>query len=81
MSRQSANDTVNNEGAVYRSPGMYLTAEKNPGKPQLGDYQWKLCDHSSPQIGSLTSKLGRWDRTGSQEKSKGQEYYSALYIK
>jgi hypothetical protein len=37
MSRQSANDTVNNEGAVYRSPGMYLTAEKNPGKPQLGD--------------------------------------------
>ena len=23
-------------GAVHRSPGIYLTAEKNPRKPQLG---------------------------------------------
>ena len=24
-------------GAVHRSPGIYLTAEENPGKPQLGN--------------------------------------------
>ena len=24
-------------GAVHRSPGIYLTAEENPRKPQLGD--------------------------------------------
>ena len=23
-------------GVVHRSPGIYLTAEENPGKPQLG---------------------------------------------
>ena len=23
--------------AMYRSPGIYLPAEENPGKPQLGD--------------------------------------------
>ena len=24
-------------GAVHRFPGIYLTTEENPGKPQLGD--------------------------------------------
>ena len=40
QSRLSANDKGNNEmipGAVQRSPGIYLTAERNSGKPQLGD--------------------------------------------
>ena len=35
-----ANDTDDNEmilGAVHRSPGIFLTAEENPRKPQLGD--------------------------------------------
>ena len=35
-----ANDKGENEmipGAVHRSPGICLTAEENPGKPQLGD--------------------------------------------
>ena len=35
-----ANDKVDNEmilGAVHRSPGICLTAEENPKKPQLGD--------------------------------------------
>ena len=35
-----ANDKGDNEmipGAVHRSPDICLTAEKNPGKPQLGD--------------------------------------------
>ena len=36
-----ANDMGDNEmipEAVHRSPGICLTAEKNPGKPQLGDH-------------------------------------------
>ena len=43
VSRQSplsANDKDNNEtipGTLNKSPGIYLTAEKNSGKPQLGD--------------------------------------------
>ena len=28
---------LHNEGAVHRSPGIYLTAEENPGKPQIED--------------------------------------------
>ena len=44
-------------GAVHRSPGICLTAEENPRKPQLGDRLMKgLCDQSSPQIGSLSAK-------------------------
>jgi hypothetical protein len=32
-------------GAVLRSPGIYLTAEENPRKPQLGDRLMKgLCE-------------------------------------
>ena len=32
-------------GAVHRSPGICLTAEENPRKPQLGDRLMKgLCD-------------------------------------
>ena len=47
-----ANDKGDNEmilGAVYRSPGICLTAEENPRKPQLGERQMKgPCDQSSP---------------------------------
>ena len=32
-------------GAVHRSPGICLTAEENPRKPQLGDRPMEgLCD-------------------------------------
>ena len=55
-----ANDKGENEmilGAVYRSPSICLTAEEKPGKPQLVDRLMKgLCDQSSPQMGSLSSK-------------------------
>ena len=55
-----ANDTGDNEmilGVVHRCPGICLTAEENPRKPQLGDRLMKgLCDQSSPQMRSLTSK-------------------------
>ena len=54
------NDKNDNEmipGAVLRSPGICLTAEESPGKPQLGDRLMKgLFDQSSPQMGSLSSK-------------------------
>ena len=55
-----ANDTGDNEmipGAVHKSPGICLTAEEIPGKPQLGDSLMKgLCNQSSLQMGSLSSK-------------------------
>ena len=55
-----ANDKGDDEmipGDVHRSPGICLTAEDNPGKPQLGDCLMKgLCDQSLPQMGSLSSK-------------------------
>ena len=46
QSRLSANDKGDNEiipGAVHRYPGIYLTAEEIPGKPQLGDSRRRLC--------------------------------------
>ena len=44
-------------GTVHRSPGICLTAEENPRKPQLGDRLMKrLFDKSSPQMGSLSSR-------------------------
>ena len=55
-----ANDKGDNEmirGAVYRSPGICLTAEENTRKPELGDRLMKgPCVQSSPQMGSLSSK-------------------------
>ena len=67
-----ANDKGDNEmilGAVHRFPGTCLTAEENPRKPQLGDRLMKgLCDQSSPQMGSLSSNLGLYDRPARQEK-------------
>ena len=54
-----ANDKGDNEmipEAVHRSPGICLTAEENPRKPQLGDRLMKgLSDQSSPhQIVAMT---------------------------
>jgi hypothetical protein len=55
-----ANDNGDNEiipGVVHRSPGICLTAEENPRKPQLGDRQMKgLCDQLLPQMESLSFK-------------------------
>jgi hypothetical protein len=46
------NDKGDNEmisGAMHRSPGICLTAEENPGEPELGDRLMKgLCDQSLP---------------------------------
>ena len=55
-----ANGKCENEmilGAVHISPGICLTVEENPRKPKLGDRLMKgLCDQSSPQMGSFSSK-------------------------
>ena len=55
-----ANDKDDNEmtlGAVHRSPGICLTADENPRKPQLGDCLMKrLYDQTSPQMGFFSSK-------------------------
>ena len=45
-------------GAVHRSPGICLTAEENPGKPQLGGLLMKgLCDQPSPQMECLLLQM------------------------
>ena len=66
-----ANDKGDNEmmpGAVH-DPGICLTVEANPGKPQLGDRLMKeLCDQSLPQKQSLCSnevcRIGQHIRKG-----------------
>ena len=50
-----------------RSPGICFSAEENSGKPQLGDRRRRLCNQTSPQIVSLNSKWGLWNRTARQE--------------
>ena len=55
------NDNGDNEmilGALHRSSGICLIDEENPSKPQLEDCQ-RMCDQSSPQMRSLTSKRGK----------------------
>jgi hypothetical protein len=37
MGNRESKSLTFNTAAVYISPGIYLTAERNPGKPQLGD--------------------------------------------
>ena len=55
-----ANDKGDNElipGSVHKSPGICVMVEENPEKHQLGDRLMKgLCEKSSPQVGSLSSK-------------------------
>ena len=53
-----------------RSPGIYLTAEQNPLKPQQVDHRWRLYNQSSPQMGYLNSKWDWQDHTSFQEGNK-----------
>ena len=56
QSRLSVNDKGDNGMVpvdVHRSPGIYLTAEVKPGKPQIEDCQWRLWDQSSAQMGPV----------------------------
>ena len=71
VSQESTNDESDNEmipGAVYRSPGIYLTAEENSRKPQLKDRLMKrMCHRSSTQMGYFSSIRDPLDRTARQE--------------
>ena len=53
-----SNDKGDNDiqGTGHRSPGIYLIADENPGKPQLGDHRLRLCNKQSPKMGYLASK-------------------------
>ena len=56
---------------MHRSLGICLTAQETPEKPQIGDSLMKgLCDKSSIQMGSLTYKWRKQDRTARQEGKK-----------
>ena len=70
VSRLSVNDKDDNEilpRVVYRSLGICLKAEENPGKLPLGDRQLYLCYQSSLQLDSLTCKWGVYIHTVHQE--------------
>ena len=73
FSRQSANGKGDNEiipGAVYRSPGICLTVEKIPGKPQLGDHLMKAVRPviASKGVPYLQMRSVRLHSTSGREK-------------
>ena len=72
-----ANGKVNNEmilGVVHTSPGICPTAEEYPRKLQLGDHLMKgLCDQSSPQMESLSSRTVGSYGTSEREKEGKKE--------
>ena len=71
-----ANDKGDNEmilRAVHRSPGICLTAEENPRKPQLEDGPMMgLCDQSSPKWGQFppneANRIAQHVRKGERRK-------------
>ena len=58
---------------MYRSPGIYLTAEENPGKPQLGDcvtsnrFKWGLFPPNK------VSRIAQHVRKGEGRKEEKDE--------
>jgi hypothetical protein len=67
-----ANDKGDNEMILGRSHGIFLTAEENPRKSQLGDRLMKgLCDQSSPQMRSVGSHSTSRKRDGKKEGKVG----------
>ena len=83
-----ANDKSDNEmilGALHRFPGICLTAEENPGKPQLGPRLVKGCATShrlkwehfpSNEVGISHSTLG-----GEKEGKDRCDYILNLALK
>ena len=61
--------------AAHRSPGIFLKAEENPEKPQLGDRLMKgLCNQSQTSNGIpfLQTRSGRsQSRSGREKGGKG----------
>ena len=63
QSRLSVSDKGDNDmisGAVNRSPGIYLKAEENPGKLQLGDSRLRRTTSHCPKWGSLPLNEVGW---------------------
>ena len=73
-----ANDKGDNEmilGTVHRSPGICLTAEETPRKPQLGDRRMKGCatSHRLKWVRFLQMRsVGSHVRKG-EERKEGQD--------
>ena len=58
-----------------------LQLRKTPGKPYLGDSLMKgLCDQLSPQLGSLSSKWGRYNLTERQVGRRKERTGKVQYI-
>jgi hypothetical protein len=70
-SRLLANDKGDNEmilEAVNRFPAIYLTAQENSGKPQLGDGRGRLCDQVGPLPLNEASRIAQHVRKGERRK-------------
>ena len=64
-------------GAVHRSPGICLTAEENPRKPQLEDRLMKgLCDQSSNEVGRITQHVRKVRRK--ERRSRVRLVYDSI---
>ena len=76
-SRMLANHKGDNEVIVrttHTYPRICLTAKENPGKLQLGDRWWKLCDQSSitldrvPYLQMRSGRIAQYVRKGEGRK-------------
>ena len=76
QSRLSANGKVDNEvkpGTVHISPGIYLTAEENLGKIQLGDHLIKAVHQEIASNGVLYLQMtfiGSYSTSGRKLEGK-----------
>ena len=68
---------------MQRSPGIYLTAEENPGKPRLGD---SLLKAVQPVIGSngvlylQMSFVGSHSMSGKEKEEKERKCGSGIRL-
>ena len=77
----SAKDLGDNEvklGAVHRSPGIYLTATENPGKPQLGDRLVKVVRPVITSNGVLYLKITQHQKEKEGNKERTFSYSSSI---
>ena len=80
VSRLSANNNGDNEmipEAVHRSPGIYLTTEENPEKPQLGNRLMKavqpvIATNEVPYLQMRSIELHR-EKQGKDEDQREKE--------
>ena len=68
QSRLSTNDNEMIPGDMHRSPGIYLTAEENLAKPQLGDRRSVIASHWIPNL--QMRSVGSHNVSGSEKEGK-----------